>query len=428
MIMKFFKLARIALCAAVLVFSTSALQAAKKDKQEDEYPNATRVEPKASMTSREQRDLGKATDLVNDGKDDEALPMIEKALGNKKIGPYAEAFAQQLLARIYWDQEKEDQAITATQRAIELDALPNNAHFGLMYQLAQFQVQIEKYDDALATLARFKKETGSETADQLALLGNIYYRLDKYQEAADTMKKAIAASAEPKESWNQILMASLFELDQYDEAATIVKQQLSKNPKDIKLLKQLATIYINDDKYPQAIEVLSKAKNDGLIVSSEDYLQLAKLYANAEKPKEAAETLREGMTKGIVAANFETDKLLGDVCSQAEDDACAIEAYGKASAQASDGNIDYQLGYLLFYSERNAEAKQALERAIQRGGLRQEGEVYVMLGDIESYSGNDAAALAAWRKAEAFPSAKTMAAQRIKAIQSGVKLKRNSKK
>ena len=242
------------------------------------------------------------------------------------------------------------------------------------------------------------------------------------------MKKAIAARSEPKESWNQILMASLFELDQYDEAAKVVKEQLAKNPKDIKLLKQLATIYVNNDQYPQAIEVLSKAKNEGLIASSEDYLQLTKLYANADKPKEAAATLREGITKGIVSENFETNKLLGDVCSQAEDDACAIEAYGKASAQSTDGNIDYQLGYMLFYSERNAEAKVALERAIKRGGLRQEGEAYVLLGDIESYSGNDAAALAAWRKAEGFPSAKTMAAQRIKAVQSGVKLKRTGKK
>src|SRR5690606_33403080 len=134
------------------------------------------------------------------------------------------------------------------------------------------------------------------------------------------------------------------------------------------------------------------------------------------------------MSKGIVADTVDNNKLLGDVCSQAEDDPCAIEAYGKASAQSSDGNIDYQLGYLLFYSERGAEAKQALERAIKRGGLRQEGEAYILLGDIESYADNPQAALAAWRRAEGFPSTKTMAAQRIKAIQSGVKLKRSNNK
>ena len=427
--MKFPKLARIALCATVLVFSSSAVLAAKKQaKPENEYPKATRSDPKATMSASESRELSKAADLVNDGKNDEAMPLIEKALAGKKVGAYAEAFSQQLLGRIYWDEDKEDQALAATSKAIELNALPNNAHFGLMYQLAQMQVQTEKYAEAQKTLERFKAETGTETSDQIALLGNIYYRLEKYQEAADTMKRAIASSNEPKESWNQILMASLFELDQYGEAARVVQAQLVKTPDDIKLLKQLATIYINDDKYPQAIEVLSKAKEKGLITSKEDYIQLAKLYANADKPKESAATLKEGIASGKVPADYEVNKLLGDVCSQAEDEPCAIDAYEKASAQAPDGNADYQLGYMLFYAERLPEAKTALERAIKKGGLRQEGEAYVILGDVESYSNNEPAALAAWQKAQGYPSTKAMADQRIKAIRSGVKLKRSEKK
>ncbi len=426
--MKFLKLAPIALCAAVLLFSSSAVLAKKSPKAENDYPNATRSEPKAEMSSREQRDLSKAADLVNDGKDDEALPLIQKALENEKIGPYANAFAQQLLGRVYWDQEKEEEALAATAKAVDLDALPNNAHFALMYQLAQMQVQIEKYAEALKTLDRFKKETGSETADQIALLGNIYYRLDKFQEAADTMKRAIAASDEAKESWSQVLMASLFELDQYGEAAKVLQAQLAKKPDDVKLITQLAKVYINDDKYPQAIEVLSKAKEKGLITSSDDYIQLAKLYANAEKPKEAATTLKEGMDKGVVASDYENTKLLGDVCSQAEDDPCAIDAYKKASAQSKDGNADYQLGYLLFYADRGAEAKTALESALSKGGLRQEGEAYILLGDVDSYASDDKGALAAWQKAESFPSTKTMAEQRIKATRSGVKLKHTSRK
>lgn len=419
--MKLVKVAQIALCAAVLLFSGGAAIAAK---EAADYPNATRKDPKVDMSSREQSALAKATDYVNDGEDEKALPEIEKILDGKKVSPYAEAFSKQLLGRIYWDQDKETEAMAAMSRAIELDALPNNAHFALMYQLAQMQVQAEQYEDALTTLDRFKNETGAETADQIALLGNIYYRLDKFQEAADTMKRAIASTNEPKESWNQILMASLAELDQYGAAADVLKEQLAKSPNDIKLIKQLATIYVNDDKYPEAIAVLSKAQAQGLITSSEDYVQLAKLYANADKPKEAASTLKEGITKGIVKPTYDVNKLLGDVCSQAEDDPCAIEAYTLASSQSQDGNVDYQLGFMLYYAERGAEAKVALERALKKGGLRQEGEAYILLGDIESYANNDAAALAAWRKAATFPSAKVMADQRIKAVQSGVKLKR----
>ncbi|MGB0134708.1 tetratricopeptide repeat protein [Dokdonella sp.] len=420
--MKLARFAHIALCATVLLFSSTAVLAAKD--KESAYPNATRKDPKVNMSSREQSALNKATDYVNDGEDAKAIPEIEKVLGGKKVSSYAEAFAQQLLGRIYWDQDKEAEAMAATSKAVELDALPNDAHFALMYQLAQMQVQSEQYEAALATLDTYKAATGAEDADQIALLGNIYYRLDKFQEAADTMKRAIASSNEPKESWNQILMASLAELDQYGEAAEVLKAQLAKTPNDVRLIKQLATIYVNDDKYPEAIALLSRAKDQGLITSSEDYVQLAKLYANADKPNEAASTLKEGITKGVVKPSYDVNKLLGDVCSQAEDDPCAIEAYTLASAQSEDGNVDYQLGFMLYYAERGAEAKVALDRAIKKGGLRQEGEAYILLGDIESYANNDAAAMTAWRKAATFPSTKVMADQRIKATQTGVKLKR----
>ena len=425
--MNFPRFARTVICASALLLSATAF-AAKKGKEVNEFPNATRAEPKAVMSEREQRDLSKATDLVNDGKGAEALPIIEKALANPKIGKYAEAYAQQLIGRAYWDEDKEAEALAATTKAIELDSLPNNQHFGLIYQVAQMHVQSENYAEALKWVDRWEKESGKSTGDSLALKGNIYYRLDKYQEAIDTMKRAIAASETPNESWNQILMASYFELDQYDEAAALVQQQLAKNPNDFKLMKQLATIYVNGDKYPQAIEVLSKARSQGLITSADDYLHLAKLYANADKPKDGVETLKDGLAKGVLTPTLEVLKLQGDLCTQYDDDACAIDAYTKASPLASDGNIDYQLGYILYYADRGTEAKQALERAISKGGLRQEGEAYVLRGDVHSEAGNEAAAMADWRKAASYPSAKVMAEQRIKAATTGVKLKRPTKK
>ena len=184
------------------------------------------------------------------------------------------------------------------------------------------------------------------------------------------MKQALAKTDTPNESWNQILMASYYELDQYDEAAALVQQQLAKNPDDFRLMKQLATIYVNGDKYPQAIEVLSKAKSKGLITSNDDYLQLAKLYANADKPRKLPRRSRKGPTRAR-KPSLESYRLLGDVCSQKDDDACTIDAYSKASPFATDGNVDYQLGYYLYYADRVSEAKEALTRAISRGGLRQ---------------------------------------------------------
>ena len=424
--MKLPTLLRAIVCALVLIVSAGAFAASKKT--ETKYPNATRQEPKLEMSQGDQKDLNKAADLVNGDKGDEAEPLVQKVIANERASKYAQAFAHQLQGQIYYEKDKSADAIAEYRKAIELDALPNDAHFQIIYQVAQLQVQDEKYQDALATLDQWSKLTNTETADELALKANAYYRLDRHQEAIDTMKKAIAMSDKPNDTWNQILMASYFELNQYDQAAQVVQQQLAKNPNDKKLMNQLATIYIQGDKPQQALDVLSKAKSQGLITTGDDYLQLAKLYGAADKYKEASATLKEGLEKGLLKPSFDVYKLQGDLCVQAEDDPCAIDAYTKASPEAKDGNVDYQLGYLLFYSDRSKDAADALSRAITKGGLRQQGEAYLLRGDAESDSNQSAAALADWEKAAGYPTTKTMADQRIKAAKGGVKIKRAPKK
>jgi tetratricopeptide (TPR) repeat protein len=436
--MKFSKCLVAALCTAGLLLAGNAFAAKEMPsnaitgkggkKAENEYPNATRAEPKLDMSSGDQRTLNKAADLVNENKGAEAQPLVEKVLSNDHASKYAQAFAHQLQAQIYYDQDKSDQAIVEYRKAIDLDALPNAAQFQIIYGIAQLQLQDEKYKESLATLDQWEKLSGKQTADELALRSNAYYRTEQFQQAVDTMKKAMSMTDKPNDSWTQILMASYFELNQYDQAAQVVQAQLAKDPNDKKLLNQLATIYIQGDKPQQALDLMAKAKSQGLITSGDDYVQLAKLYASADKPKDAAATMKEGFAKGAIKPSFDSYKLQGDVCTQAEDDACAIEGYGKAAPMAKDGNVDYQLGYLLFYANKSKDAIDSLNSAISKGGLRQEGEAYLLRGDAENDLDQSAAAAADWHKAAGYPSTKTMADQRLRAAKSGVKIKRATKK
>ncbi|MBO9661616.1 tetratricopeptide repeat protein [Dokdonella sp.] len=425
--MKFSKWIPAAVCALGLVMA-GGVCAKDYKKAENEYPNATRQEPKPDMSSSEQRDLSKAAELVSDDKGAEAQPLVEKIIGNARASKYASSFAHQLLGQIYYDQDKSTEALAEYQKAVDTDGLPNAQHFSILYNIAQLQLQDEKYKEALATLDQWEKLTGKQTAEELAAKANIYYRLEQYQPAIDTMKKAMSMTDKPNDSWTQILMASYFELNQYDQAAQIVQQQMAKDPTNKKLLNQLATIYIQADKPQQALDLMAKAKSDGLINTGDDYLQLTKLYASAEKPKEAAATLKEGFAKNLVQPSYDSYKLLGDVCQQSEDDACAMEAYTKAAPMAKDGNVDFQLGYLLFYADKSKDAVEALSRAISRGGLRQEGEAYLLRGDAQNDLNQSGAAMADWQKAAGYPSTKTMAEQRIKAAKGGVKVQKATKK
>ena len=108
------------LCVLALAMAGSAM-AARDTKKADQYPHATRHEPKPDMSESDQHDLNKAADLVNDGKNDDAQPFITKVLGRSK-SKYAQAFAHQLQGQIDYDQDKSAEAIAEYKKALETDA------------------------------------------------------------------------------------------------------------------------------------------------------------------------------------------------------------------------------------------------------------------------------------------------------------------
>jgi len=254
-------LLRMIMCITVaLLLSTGAAFGKTEEKKVNEYPNAKRAEPKLDMSAGTQKDLNKALDLVNSNKYDEAEPLIRKVLDDSKASKYAHALALEAEGQIASGKQDDAAAIKNFRDAYALDALPNSQQFQVLYNVAILQIQAEKYDDALQTLSEWFKVTGAQKAEAYALQGNAYYRLDKFQEAVDSIKKALSLSDKPSDSWYQILMASYAELNQYDEAAKVLEQQLAKNPNDVKLTTQLASVYVKGKQDQKAVDLLVAAK------------------------------------------------------------------------------------------------------------------------------------------------------------------------
>jgi len=83
-------LPRMIVCIVVaLVLSSGAAFAAKKE-EKNEYPNATRAEPKTEMSAATQKDLNKALDLINSNKDEEAQPLLQKVLDDQRKAFYSQ--------------------------------------------------------------------------------------------------------------------------------------------------------------------------------------------------------------------------------------------------------------------------------------------------------------------------------------------------
>lgn len=409
---------RIVAIAALFAMTATAgdALAQRNRQQENEFPNATRQEPR-TQTSRAVDDIQKAYDLLGEGDNDKARALLDKALANERATKYEQALALQGLSQIAYDQDDIAGAIDFNRRAVELDALDNRSQFNLLYQQAQLTLMEERYDDSLAAIDQWLQLSGKETGEALALKGNALYRLERFDEAIPVLDRAIQVAEKPQGQWYQLLIASYTDAGRAADAATMIEGMMAKDPGNKGLAQQAANLYLDLDQHDKATAVLRGAYDRGLLTTQDDLRSLWQLYAFIGQPDQAKAVIDDGIAKGIVTPDWNVWKSLGDAYANAEKWPDAVAAYSKAAPGAPNGEIDFLRGQLMIQETGQvAEGKAAIQQAISRGGLQREGEAYILLGMAENELGNVDAAVAAYRKAATFDSSRAMAESWLKAM------------
>ncbi len=337
-------------------------------KQENLYPNATREEPKAKGAPKLQSKLQKLIDIYN--KDDYAATraQADELLANPAATDYDKAVAAQLASQAAYNLDDMPATIAYLKQAVQLNALDNNSHYQLLYMLAGLQLQEDQLADGIATLDRYFAETKSQKPEELALKGQALYQQEKYAEAIPVLKQAIESSPEPKDNWQQLLMASYAEAGQAGEATQMAEKIAAKSPGDKKAQMNLASVYLQADKYDQAAAILEKLRNSGQMTDEKEYRQLYTTYANMDgKEKEVIAVINDGMQKGVLKPDQQTYLALAQSYYYSDQIAPAIEAWQKAAPLSKDGETYLNLAKVLWQEDRIPEAKQAAKSALEKG-------------------------------------------------------------
>jgi hypothetical protein len=381
-----------------------------KSKEPAQYPNATRTEPKLDLTSeKDQKNLSQGLDAVNEGDKAKAEQFLQPLVDSSK-SKYAQALALQGLANLKYNDGDTKGAIALLQRSLALGVMPNDTYFQLQYMLAQFQIADEQYQAGLDTLAKWRAEGKKETADSYALEANADYRLEKYPEAIAAIKKAQSLTDKPNPSWNQILMASYAETGQTDQAAQLAQQQLNAQPGDSTAMGNAVAVLMQAQKYPEAIQLMEKARAGGTLNTESGYINLAKLYlitgqeSDDAKPNalKASQVLDEGASKGLVTASADNDMLRGQAAELSDNVSKAVEYYGKSAAEGKDGEAAMRAAQLLLTESKYSQAKTFAQQAIDKG-VKHKGTAYMLLAESERGLKNKPAAIAAMKQAAQQP-------------------------
>jgi len=338
------------------------------------------------------------------------LAMIKRARGD-----YLQATLYQMIAQVEWARSNYDSALTNFEKAVNIDALPDNIHFALMYQISQLYYMQDRYDDALDKLALWMCKVPPEniTPNAWVLKASIHAQKKDWKNVIPAIDTAISLSDAPKEAWYQLKLASHFELEQFPTAAQtlVVMIQLWPDKKDYWV--QLSQIHYKLKKDDEALSVIALAYRRNMLDKQTDIMYLTNLYSNAAVPYKAAAVLQKGIEDGIVEADQKHWTMVADTWYAADEMEKALAAFEHAGKASTDGDIDLRRGYILVDMERWELAIEALEAALEKGGIndRKTGEAYVLLGMSEFTLNNYSKASTAWGRAGKYPKSKKPAQQ-----------------
>jgi tetratricopeptide (TPR) repeat protein len=352
---------------------------------------------------------------VSEERLDDAYNDLQKMLKRAGRDIYLEAIINQALAQVEWTRKNYQAALRYFEKAVELDSLPDPAHFALMYQIAQLYVMQDRYDEALERLELWFCEIPEEkiTSGAYVLQASIHARKEDYADALDAIDKAISMDESPKESWFQLKLAAHYELEQYPQAAETLEVMVEKWPDKKMYWTQLSRVYYRLKLEKRALAVLALAYRKGLLDKQGDILYLSSLYSNSEVPFKAAEVLEKGIRDGKVESSNYHWTVLADTWYAAQELEKSLHAYAEAGKVASDGSIDLRRGFILVDLERWTAALESLNLALQKGGLddRKTGEAFLLRGMAQFNLGNFESASADWDRAGRFEKTREAARQ-----------------
>ncbi len=425
--------------AAVLAFSALPAQAQRAgggdqsgDSQTNQY---TLSKPTYDQVLKIQK-------LLGDDKYTQAIAVAQAAMSRAhNENAYSEALINQLIAQAYLMMKDYDKAEPYLEKIIKLDALQPQSQESVVYELATIYLSQQKYDQSIRL---YQQVLTQAQANHRVPDPGLYYRLGlaysfkgDYQQAYNYIEEGIQKrenppamngnkSSAPKvepvpKDWYQNLFIVVYKLKEFDKANSIAKLMVARWPSDKDFWSYYANTYLLQNKDRAATSVYALMYKHGLFKDKDDYMQLVSLYNEQQAPYKAATLLAQAMDKGIVPKTVDNYDLLAGTWSSAQEWDKALDALGKEAALAPTGDVYLRQASIYLSKQEYRKAASTAQNAIDKGGLKDTGQAWMILGQAAYQANETNTALNAFHKAENYKSQAQNAKGWIKYVNSNRK-------
>lgn len=295
-----------------------------------------------------------------------------------------------------------DNALLTFERILTIEELREDARLRALRSLGQLYASEERFEDAIATLNRWRELSAEEDANIFLILATSYYNLENYQEAIplliDHMDMVIAEGGELRKNIYGLLNLMYIELEDYRSALDVTRTMIALFD-EAPEYRNLAAIYgyLEDD--AKRLQTLELTYVKGYMDSEAQFLNLAQSLAGIDAPYRGIQVMEDGIEQGIVEENESNLRRLTQMYIMASEFEGAVEPAERLTELANDGESWDYLGYIHLMNRDYESAVEAMQTALERGGLENQGDVQLSLAralvELDRFEEAEAAARAA---------------------------------
>ncbi len=329
-----------------------------------------------------------------------ALSLLQQIRDDAKFSAYEKAVALQTEGFVHADQGNYAKTIQAFEKAANSGDLPPRLVSDLIYNLAQLNLAEGRSARALDYIIRwFATVEGEPTADAYGLKAQIHLVMGDLAAAEQTVRKALSKVEEPRQNWTRLLLSVLLQQERYSEARPILEDAALRWPSVKAFWQQLTAVYYEVKQEELAFVTQQIMHRQNMLKTSKELSSMAQLYLYHDIPIKAARVLQTGLDDGSIEKTEKNFELLAQAYMHAREWDKAIKPLTAAAEKSDKGRFYEQLGQSYLQDEKWRDAEQAFVKALEKGGLRDAANTWLLLGIARTRVEKWDAAIAAFRKA-----------------------------
>jgi tetratricopeptide (TPR) repeat protein len=389
--------------SVLLASSVWAADCSKPEKVEGEMSESTYADVQSAM------------ELLSKNKTAEAIEKLGKMAD--KGSEYEKALVNYNLGIAYSSKNDYPNAAKAFAKSLSANGLPRTQREQVQYNLGQLYIVAGQFDDGIKTLQDYiSTACGQITAEAHIFLANALSEKKRYQEAAPQIELALSKTKDPKEQWLQMKLAVNYELKEFKACAEALVQLIAKLPEKSDYWKQLSSVLYEMKDDAQSVAVLALADRQGFIQKPNEIKNLYNVYMMLEVPYKAGTLMQQAIEKNRIPGSEENLDLIANAWINAHELQRAEATLKKLASISEKGDYYYKLGAMYGDNEQWQSSKEMLEKAVQKGGIKRMGDVWMRLAVAHYGLKDNPGAIVALQKAQTFDETSKQASEWLRAL------------